>query len=77
MNFRATIRTMLKEIGSTYQLPEAVLRSQIEGRLGGAVDEAQFQSDLKWLLDKAWVDYTIDPESGVKRWALTEEGRTR
>lgn len=76
MNLRAAIRTMLKEAGR-YQLPEATLRSQIEGQLAGAIDEAQFQGDLKWLLDKGWVDYTVDQESGVKRWALTEEGRTR
>ena len=76
MNLRPMIRTMLQEVG-LYQVPETTLRAQIEGQLGGTVDEAAFQADLKWLMDKAWIDYTVEPESGAKRWALTPEGRAR
>lgn len=74
-NYRTIIRRMLGETGK-YKLPEDTMRAQLCRQLDAtAINEVQFQQDLKWLLDRAWIDYTVEAESETKRWFLTEEGR--
>ena len=75
-NYRTIIRQMLGELGK-YKLPEDTLRAQLASQLDGTVNDVQLQQDLKWLLDKAWIDYKVEPESEVKLWFLTEEGKKK
>ena len=57
-NYRTIIRQMLGELGK-YKLPEDTLRAQLASQLDGEVNDVQLQQDLKWLLDKAWIDYKV------------------
>lgn len=76
MILRNQILTVLSQCGS-YQLPEETLRASLRQMMGAAVEEAEIDAALKWLKDKAYIDFTVDEVSEAKRWAITASGKQK
>ena len=70
MNYRTLIRELLSKTGS-YKMSEDVLRATIRVATDDIVNEAKFKDALQWQHDRGVIDFTIDQETGVKRWFLT------
>lgn len=76
MILRQQILTLLKQCGS-YQLPDGTLRDSLRQVMGDAVTDAEIEASLKWLKDKALIDYTVEEVTETKRWAITEAGKAK
>jgi hypothetical protein len=76
MILRQQILTLLKQC-STYQLPEPTLRDSLKQMMGRAVTDDEIDSSLQWANEKAYIDFTVEEISGVKRWFITENGKAK
>jgi hypothetical protein len=76
MILRQQILTLLKHC-NTYQLPEPTLRDSLKQMMGRAVTDDEIDATLTWLNAKAYIDFTVEEISGVKRWSITENGKAK
>ncbi len=71
---RILILSMLGR-SSDWEFPEEALCDEISLMQRGAVAKEEVQAALKWLNEKAYVDFTVEPISETKRWKITESGK--
>jgi hypothetical protein len=75
-SIRIQILTVLSQTGE-YKLPEDTLFTTLTKILDAAVTDPDFQAALKWLKDKAYIDFTVEELSEAKRWFITESGKAK
>jgi hypothetical protein len=60
---------------ANYKMPEDTLLTTLTQLLDADVSKSEFQDALKWLKDKAYIDFTVDEITENQRWFITSSGK--